>query len=211
MKGLLGRKIGMTQIFLEDGTCVPVTVIECGPCYVVQKKVVEKDGYNAIQLGFMKIKPKRVTKPLLGHFKKANLEPLRYLREIRVESPEEYKIGQELKVGDVFKEGEYVDVTGISKGKGFAGVMKMWGFSGAPASHGTSKVHRKPGSIGASTDPGRVFKGKRMPGRMGCKRVTIKHLEIVKIYPEKNVLLVKGAVPGCRGGLLIIKESKKVK
>ncbi|MDN5293890.1 MAG: large subunit ribosomal protein [Eubacteriales bacterium] len=205
-KGILGRKVGMTQIFNEEGQLIPVTVIEAGPCYVVQKKTVENDGYNALQLGFMEKKESRVNKPLLGHFKKAQVKPLRYLREIRVDNIDDYQVGQEIRA-DIFSPGELVDVTGTSKGKGFAGGIKRHGFQRGPMAHG-SKYHRRPGSLGAK-GPGRVFKGRKLPGRMGGDRVTIQNLQVVKVDPENNLLVVKGAVPGPRGGLLIIKNAVK--
>lgn len=205
-KGILGRKVGMTQIFNEEGQLIPVTVIEAGPCYVVQKKTVENDGYNALQLGFMEKKESRVNKPLLGHFKKAQVKPLRYLREIRVDNIDDYQVGQEIRA-DIFSPGELVDVTGTSKGKGFAGGIKRHGFQRGPMAHG-SKYHRRPGSLGAK-GPARVFKGRKLPGRMGGDRVTIQNLQVVKVDPENNLLVVKGAVPGPRGGLLIIKNAVK--
>lgn len=205
--GLIGRKLGMTQIFKPNGEVVPVTVIEAGPCVIVAKRSVDKEGYNALQLGFGYIKPHKVNKPLRGLFKKVGIEPKRYLREFRVDSIDEFEVGQELTV-DIFKEGEKVDVTGISKGKGFAGPMKRHGFSGGPASHG-SAFHRYGSSLGAHTEPGHVFKGKRMAGHMGSAKVTIQNLEIVKIYPEKNLLLVKGSVPGSRNSIVLIKKAKK--
>ncbi|ADD03210.1 50S ribosomal protein L3 [Thermoanaerobacter mathranii subsp. mathranii str. A3] len=208
-KGILGRKHGMTQIFDEKGEVIPVTVIEAGPCVVVQKKTTETDGYNAIQVGFGDVKEKRLTKPLIGHFKKAGVPFKRYLREFRLDDVSGYEVGSEIKV-DIFKPGDRVDVTGISKGKGFAGVVKRYGASRGPMSHG-SKYHRRVGSMGATTDPGRTFKGKIMPGHMGHKRVTIQNLEVVKVDPELNLLLVKGSVPGPKGSLLIIKDSVKSK
>ncbi|KHO63431.1 MULTISPECIES: 50S ribosomal protein L3 [Thermoanaerobacter] len=208
-KGILGRKHGMTQIFNEKGEVIPVTVIEAGPCVVVQKKTVEADGYNAIQVGFGDVKEKRLTKPLIGHFKKAGVPFKRYLREFRLDDISGYEVGSEIKV-DIFKPGDKVDVTGISKGKGFAGVVKRYGANRGPMSHG-SKYHRRVGSMGATTDPGRTFKGKIMPGHMGHERVTIQNLEVVKVDPELNLLLVKGSVPGPKGSLLIIKDSVKSK
>ncbi|HAA80257.1 MAG TPA: 50S ribosomal protein L3 [Thermoanaerobacter sp.] len=208
-KGILGKKHGMTQIFNEKGEVIPVTVIEAGPCVVVQKKTVETDGYNAIQVGFGDVKEKRLTKPLIGHFKKAGVPFKRYLREFRLDDISGYEVGSEIKV-DIFKPGDRVDVTGISKGKGFAGVVKRYGANRGPMSHG-SKYHRRVGSMGATTDPGRTFKGKIMPGHMGHERVTIQNLEVVKVDPELNLLLVKGSVPGPKGSLLIIKDSVKSK
>lgn len=208
-KGILGKKHGMTQIFDEKGEVIPVTVIEAGPCVVVQKKTLEKDGYNAIQVGFGDVSEKKLNKPLLGHFKKAGVSPKRYLREFRLDDISGYEVGTEIKV-DIFKPGDRVDVTGISKGKGFAGVIKRYGARRGPMAHG-SKYHRRVGSMGATTDPGRTFKGKKMPGRMGSDRVTIQNLEVVKVDPEMNLLVVKGSVPGPKGSLLIIRDSVKSK
>ena len=205
--GLIGRKLGMTQIFKPNGEAVPVTVIEAGPCVVVSKRTEEREGYTALQLGFGYIKPHKVNKPMKGVFKKVGVEPKRYLREFRVENVDKFEVGQELKV-DIFKEGEKVDITGITKGKGFAGGMKRHGFSGGPASHG-SAFHRYGSSLGAHTEPGHVFKGKRMAGHMGSVRVTVRNLEVVKIYPEKNLLLVRGGIPGSRNSIVLIKKSKK--
>lgn len=207
MKNMLGKKVGMTQIFKEDGTLVPVTVIEAGPLFVVQKKTVEKDGYNAIQVGFGDVKEKRMTKPAKGHFDKANVAYRKFLREFKVENPDEFEIGQEIKA-DVFSEGDMVDVTGTSKGKGTAGVIKRHGFGRGRETHG-SKFHRMPGGMSAGTYPGRVFKGHRMMGRMGNERVTVQNLEVVRVDAEKNLILVKGAVPGPRKGLVSIKATVK--
>jgi len=208
MVGLIGKKLGMTQIFGEEGRVIPVTVIKAGPCVVVQKKTEEKDGYSAVQLGFEEIKEKNVTKPLLGHFKKHGVKPQRILREFRWENLDEVKEGDVIKV-DILEGYKYVDVEGISKGKGFQGVVKRWGFGGGPASHGTKQWHRRPGAIGAHSWPGRVWKGKKMPGRTGGERVTVKNLEIVEIRKDSNLLLVKGAVPGHNGSYVIIKNPKK--
>ena len=206
-KGILGRKIGMTQIFGADGHLVPVTVVEAGPCVVVQKKTAAVDGYDAIQLGFGEKRPRSFNKPLRGHFAKHGVEPRRFLREIRLDRGDpSYEVGQEIKA-DIFREGEYVDVTGKSKGKGFAGVIKRWNFNRAPMAHG-SMYHRRTGSL-CATDPARVFKNRKLPGRMGGERVTVQGLRVVKVDPERNLLLVKGAVPGPKGGLLIIKETVK--
>ncbi|HCO19307.1 MAG TPA: 50S ribosomal protein L3 [Tissierellales bacterium] len=207
MKNMLGKKVGMTQIFKEDGTLVPVTVIEAGPLFVVQKKTVEKDGYNAIQVGFGDVKEKRMTKPAKGHFDKANVAYRKFLREFKVENPDEFEIGQEIKA-DVFSEGDMVDVTGSSKGKGTAGVIKRHGFGRGRETHG-SKFHRMPGGMSAGTYPGRVFKGHRMMGRMGNERVTVQNLEVVRVDAEKNLILVKGAVPGPKKGLVSIKATVK--
>jgi large subunit ribosomal protein L3 len=202
MKGILGKKIGMGQIYDEEGKSIPVTLIQAGPCFVTQIKE------RSIQIGFGNAK--KIKKPLKGHLAKAKVNPVRVLKEISISEGEEYILGQEIKV-DIFKEGDYLDITGISKGKGFAGVMKRWGFAGGPASHG-SKSHRRVGSIGSgSAYPSRVLKGKKMPGRMGRDRITVQNLEVMKVEPEKNLLLVKGAMPGARGGYLIIKEALKKK
>ncbi len=208
MKNMIGRKVGMTQIFQEDGSITPVTVIEAGPLVVVQKKTVESDGYNAIQVGFENIKEQRINKPTKGHFDKANVGYKKYLKEFNVENPDEYEIGQEIKV-DVFVAGDMIDVTGVSKGKGTQGVIKRHGFSRGRETHG-SHFHRAPGGLSAGTYPGRVFKGKRMAGRMGNERVTIQNLEIVRVDSEKNIILVKGAVPGPKKGIITIKETVKV-
>lgn len=204
MKGILGKKLGMTQIFDEKGVTVPVTVIEAGPCVVVQKKTSEKDGYNALQLGFGKIKEKSVNKPLKGHFAKNQSKAVRHLGEVRVDSTEEFKVGQEIKV-DIFKAGELVDVIGRTIGKGFAGGMKRWNFSGGGASHG-SMIHRQPAS-GGSTDAAKVIKGKKGPGRLGNERNTAQGLKVVRVDSVKNLLLIKGTVPGANNSLLFIKES----
>jgi len=201
-KAILGKKIGMTQVFLEDGRVIPVTVVEAGPCMVVQKKSAESDGYSAIQVGYGEIKEKKVNKPLKGHFQKFGVEPKRYLREFRGES--DLEPGATLTV-EIFKAGEKVDVVGTSKGKGFAGVVKRYGWHGGNETHGVM-VHRKPQSAGA-TDPAHIFKGTGRPGHMGHERVTVKRLEVVRVDPDRNLLLIKGAVPGPNGGLLTVKGS----
>ncbi len=206
--GIIGRKLGMTQLVMEGGEVVPVTVVEAGPCTVVQKKVSDTDGYDASQIGFLEKRVNLASKPEKGHFNKAKTAPSRYLRELRLDDVSAFNPGDSLTV-DLFSEGDYVDVTGISKGKGTAGVMKRWGFSGGRASHGAEKVHRKPGSIGHSADPARVFKGKKMPGRMGNEQVTVQNLSIARVRNEDNILLIKGAVPGHKEGLLIIKKAIK--
>jgi large subunit ribosomal protein L3 len=206
-KGLIGKKIGMTQVFWDDGASIPVTVIEAGPCVVVQKKTEKTDGYNAIQVGFDRKKEKKVTKPLKGHFDKAGKGYFRHLREFRVESPNEYEVGQELSV-DMFGIGDRVDVIGTTKGRGFAGVIKRHGFHGGRATHG-SMFHRAPGSIGSSAYPSRVFKGTRLPGQMGNKRKTVQNLIIVGVRAERNLLLIKGAVPGSRNGIVVVKDAVK--
>nr|WP_249324447.1 50S ribosomal protein L3 [Wansuia hejianensis] len=205
MKNILGRKIGMTQIFQEDGSIVPVTVVEAGPLVVVQKKTVEKDGYNAIQVGYGEVKENKLNKPMKGHFDKGSVEYSKHLREFKVEDPEAFQIGQEIKV-DVFEIGDKVDVIGTSKGKGTQGVIKRHGFSRGRETHG-SKFHRAPGGMSASAYPGRVFKGKRMAGRMGNERVTIQNLEIVRVDVDKNLILIKGAIPGPKKGLVTIKST----
>jgi large subunit ribosomal protein L3 len=207
-RGILGKKVGMTQLFTEEGKMIPVTVIEAGPCFVVQKKTVENDGYNAIQVGFGEKRENLFNKPSKGHYAKANVKPLRFLREFRVESVEEFQVGQEIKA-DVFAAGEAVDVTGTSKGKGFAGTIKRHGFQRGPMSHG-SKSHRRVGSAGAK-GPARVFKGVLRPGRMGGERVTVQNLEVVKVDTERNLLIVKGAIPGPNNSMVIVKNSVKAK
>ncbi|MGQ9518126.1 MAG: 50S ribosomal protein L3 [Anaerolineae bacterium] len=208
MKGILGRKIGMTQIFDESGLVVPVTVIEAGPCYVTQRKTLARDGYSAIQIGYEEVPPRKLNKPLLGHLRRHTLPPLRILREIRVKEDEPYDVGQKITV-DVFSVGERVDVVGTTKGRGFAGVVKRHGFRGGPKTHGQSDRQRAPGSIGACKTPGRVLKGTRMAGRMGGRRYTMQNLKVVLVDPERNLLAVKGPVPGPRGGLLLIKQARK--
>ncbi len=208
MKGLIGKKIGMTQIFDENGLAVPVTLIEAGPCYVTQIRNPEKDGYNAVQLGFEEVKPKRLTGGQLGHLKNNELPPLRFLREFRVKDPQVNE-GDKLAVGDVFAVGEQVDVVGTSKGKGFQGVVKRYGFRGGPKTHGQSDRQRAPGSVGAGTSPGHVFKGKRMPGHMGFERVTIHNLRVEYVDADRNLLGVRGAIPGAKGGVVMIKEARK--
>lgn len=207
MKQILGRKLGMTRIYRDTGEAVPVTVIEAGPCPVVQRKTTDKDGYDAYQVGFGRRKKARVNRPTAGHFVKSNVEPTRYLREIRFDHSE-LEEGSEVRV-NVFKEGERVDVSGVSRGLGFAGTMKRHGFSGANKTHGQSDRWRAPGSIGQSSFPSRVFKGMRMAGRMGKDRVTALNLEIVKIIENENLLLVKGSVPGFRGSLLKIRTTNR--
>jgi len=212
MKGILGKKVGMTQVFDERGEVIPVTVIEAGPCFVAQVKTVERDGYTAVQLGFEETKPKYLTNPRLQHLQKSNLPALRYLREFQmpVEDLARFEEGQKVTV-DIFEVGEYVDVTGTSKGRGFAGVVKRHGFSGGPKTHGQSDRHRAPGSIGACATPGRVFKGMRMAGRMGGKRVTVQGLKVVMVDRERNLLAVRGAVPGAKNGLLMIQLARKTR
>ena len=205
MKAIIGKKLGMTQVFTEEGNLVPVTVIESQGMVVVQKKTIEKDGYNAIQVGFGKIKERNVNKPQKGQFAKAGVEVKRLLREFRVENPDDYKVGQSITV-DIFAEGDKVDATGTSKGKGTSGTVKRHGHRTGPKTHG-SKFHRAPGSLGASAYPGRVIKGMKSSGRMGNEKVTILNLEIVRVDTERNLLLVKGAVPGPRKGFVTIRET----
>lgn len=208
MRGILGKKLAMTQVFNEQGEAVSVTVIQAGPCFVTQCKDADTDGYRAVQLGFEETKEKNLTGGQWGHLRKNNLPPLRHLRELRVSSGEKYEVGQRISVG-IFSVGERVDVTGVSKGKGFAGVVKRHGFRGGPKTHGQSDRHRAPGSIGATSSPGRVFKGMRMAGRMGGQPVTVQNLEVVVVDARRNLLAVKGGVPGAVGGLLVIKEARK--
>ena len=206
-QGLIARKRGMTQVFSENGNSVPVTVLEAGPCTVVQVKSRTTDGYDALQLGF-EPKRRKVGKPMAGHFKKAGVGAVRILREVRLESVDGYQVGQTLSV-DLFKPGELVDVTGLRKGRGFQGGIKRHGWTGGEASHG-SMFHRAPGSIGASSDPSRVFPGHRLPGRMGAVQVTTPHLEVVRVLPEQHLLVIKGTVPGATGGLLLVRKSVKI-
>ncbi len=207
MSGILGKKIGMTQIF-EDGKFVPVTVVEAGPNFVLQKKTSEKEGYSAIQLGYDEKKEKNTTKPMMGIFKKAGVKPLRFVKELRMDSVEGYELGQEIKV-DSLAEVEYVDITGTSKGKGTAGVMKRHNFSGNRATHGVSRNHRLGGSIGQSSSPSKVLKGLKMAGQLGNAAVTVQNLKVVKVDVENNLMLIKGAVPGSKNGYLVIKPAVK--
>ncbi len=206
-KAIMGRKLGMTQVFAEDGKVTPVTVIEAGPCVITQKKTVETDGYSAVQMGFADKKESKMTKPLKGHFDKAGVPYKRFLCEFRLDNTEELNVGDVVKA-DTFEAGEAVDVTGRSKGKGYAGTIKRWGTHRGPMTHG-SGYHRGVGSLGACSSPSRVFKGKKLPGHLGNERVTIQNLDIVKVDTERNLLLVKGAVPGPKGGLLYIKDTNR--
>ena len=206
-KAIIGKKVGMTQIFDENGRVIPVTVVEAGPCVVVQKKTVETDGYDAIQVGFGELREKLVNKPRKGHFAKAGVSLRRTLKEFRMEDVANYNVGDEIKV-DTFEIGDKVDVSGVSKGKGFQGTIKRWNASRGPMSHG-SKFHRAPGSMGAASDPPRTFKNKRMPGHMGAKNTTVLNLEVVKIMPEKNIILIKGGIPGPNKGTVVIRNSVK--
>ena len=206
-KGLIGKKLGMTQIFDEQGKVIPVTVIEAGPCVVAQVKTVETDGYNAIQLGFGDVKESKINKPEKGHFAKSKLTPKKHLREFRLDSVENINVGDELKA-DTFTAGDQLDIQGTSKGKGFQGVIKRHGQHRGPMGHG-SMYHRRPGSMGSTSTPGRVFKGKKLPGHMGMETVTIQNLEVVRVDLDKNVILVKGSVPGAKGAILKIKSAVK--
>lgn len=207
-KAIIGKKLGMTQVFSPEGKLIPVTVIEAGPCTVVQKKSMEKDGYEAIQVGFGEANPKRVTKPLQGHFNKAGVPFKKTLKEFRLEDISGYEVASEIKC-DIFAEGEKVDVTGVSKGKGYAGVIKRHGFSRLKETHGTGPVHRHPGSMGACSTPSRVMKGKKLPGHMGNKQVTVLNLDVVKVDADRNLILVKGAVPGPRGAVVSVRNTVK--
>lgn len=207
-KAIIGKKIGMTQIFDENGKVIPVTVVQAGPCVVSQKKTVETDGYNALQLGYGDIRPKLVNKPLKGHFDKSDIAPKKTLREFRFADISAYNVGDIIKA-DVFESGEKVDVTGTSKGKGWAGVIKRWNFRRLKETHGSGPVVRKGGSIGACSDPSRVFKGKKMSGHLGAERVTVQNLAVVKVDVENNLIAIKGAVPGPKGGIVLIRNSVK--
>ena len=208
MKGILGKKVGMTQIFDENGAVIPITLVEAGPCYVTQKKTVGADGYEAIQVGFEETSEKHLTKPQLGHLAKTNAPKLRYLREFRVQNVDDYEEGQKIDAS-IFEVGDRIDVTGISKGKGFAGTVKRHHFRGGPKTHGQSDRWRAPGSVGAGSTPGRVFKGTRMSGQMGNERVTVQNLTVALVDADKNLLGIKGSVPGGKNGLIIIHEAVK--
>jgi len=210
VKGILGTKLGMTQVFDENNRIVPVTVVQAGPCVVTQVRTQESDGYTAVQLAFGAIDPRKVTKPVTGHFAKAGVTPRRHLVELRTVDAGEYEVGQEL-TAEVFEAGAMVDVVGTTKGKGTAGVMKRHGFKGLSSSHGTQRKHRSPGSIGACATPGRVFKGVRMAGRMGNERVTTQNLTVHRVDADAGLLLIKGAVPGAKGGLVLVKSAVKAK
>ena len=206
-KGIIGKKLGMTQIFDENGLVIPVTVIEAGPCFVVQKKTTEVDGYDAVQLGFADIREKLVTKPAAGHFKKAGVSAKRHLKEFRLDDAASMNVG-DVVAADTFAAGEKVDITGITKGRGFTGTVKRWGNHILRMTHGTGPIHRQPGSMGV-IDPARIFKNKKMPGQYGNEQVTVLNLEIVKIDAEKGLIAVKGAVPGAKGGIVFIRDSVK--
>ncbi len=205
IKGILGKKLGMSQFFNENGEVVPVTLIQTGPCFVIQKKLKDRDGYDAIQIGFDPKKEKRVNSPMKGHQNKAGKGYFYHLREIRCDDLESIEVGQEVKASDIFEKGEKIKITGTSKGKGFAGVTRRHGFGGLPASHG-SLIHRATGSIGCSADPSKVIKGKRMPGHLGNKKVTMKGLEVVDVMVEDNMIAIKGAVPGTKGQVVVLKK-----
>ena len=206
-KAIIGKKLGMSQIFTADGIVIPVTVVEAGPCPVVQKKTQEKDGYNALQVAFGDIKVKNVSKPVLGQFKKANVEPKRVLKELPIENVADYEIGQEINAS-IFAEGDHVDVVGTSKGKGFAGAVKRWNHHIGPKAHG-SGYHRGVGSMSANSSPSRVFKNKKMAGHLGNERVTVQNLTVARVDAARNLLLIKGAIPGAKGGIVVVKQSVK--
>ena len=205
-KAIIGKKIGMTQIFDEKGNVIPVTVVEAGPCNVVMKKTIENDGYEAVQLGFGDVKVQRVNKPMMGHFKKADVAPKKTLKEFKLEG--ELNVGDTIKA-DIFAAGDKVDVAGTSKGKGTAGAIKRWNFSRLKESHGTGPVARHAGSLGACSDPSRVYKGKKLAGHLGCEKVTIQNLDVIKVDAENNLIAIKGAIPGPKGGIVVIRNSVK--
>lgn len=210
IKGIIGKKIGMTQVFTPDGTVIPVTVVEAGPCVVTQKKTLSTDGYNAVQIGFEKMNSeKRVNKPLYGHFKKAGVEPMKHLREIRIDDVDNINVGQVINA-EIFAEGDLVDIQGVSIGKGFQGVVKRHGFAGGPKTHG-STFHRRPGSIGMKEFPAEIMKGRKMAGHMGNRKVTTQCLKVVRVMPEKNLILVQGSIPGHDNGVVYIKATSKPK
>ena len=208
MKAIIGKKVGMSQIFDENGHVIPVTVIEAGPCVVTQKKTSEKEGYEAVQLGYEDVPERKLTKPEMGHLNKAGVSPKKHLREFNLENAAELNVGDIVKA-DTFKVGDFVDITGTSKGHGYAGVIKRWGAQRTPTTHGGGPVHRHAGSMGSTTDPSRIFKGKIGAGQMGGDQITIQNLDIVKVDPELNLIAVRGAVPGCKGGLVLITSTVK--
>ena len=210
MSFMIGKKVGMTQVFDQEGKIVPVTVVEAGPMTVVQKKTVGTDGYNALKFGFWPIKEKAAIKPDKGHFEKLGKAPLKYMKEYRTEQVDEYELGDTVSVAQMFNDGDIVDVSGISKGKGFQGNIRRWGFSRGRETHG-SHFHRSPGSLSANSSPSRVFKGKKLPGHMGVDRITVQNLEVVKVDADKNVLLIKGALPGPKGGICTVETAIKTK
>ena len=207
-KAIIGRKLGMTQVFTADGAVIPVTVVEAGPCAVVQKKTVERDGYNAVQLGFKDVKESKLNKPEKGHLKKANVSAKDVLKEFKLDNIDGYEVGAEVKC-DVFADGDYIDVTGTSKGHGFSGVIKRWNSHRLKETHGVGPVHREDGSLGANSDPSRVFPGKHMPGQYGNEQVTVLNLKVVKVDTARNVLLIKGAVPGAKNSIVYIRNAVK--
>ena len=207
-KGIIGKKLGMTQIFAENGAVIPVTVIEAGPCVVVQKKTTETDGYNAIQVGYEEVKANHVSKPMKGHFAKANVSAKKHLKEFRLENAADYNVGDVIAV-DTFAQGDKVDITGVTKGHGYSGAVKRWGHHMLQATHGTGPIHRQVGSMGANSTPSRVFKNKKMAGQYGNEQVTILNLEVVKVDAEKNLIAVKGAVPGAKNGIVVLRNSVK--
>ena len=207
-KGIIGKKLGMTQIFADNGAVIPVTVIEAGPCVVTQKKTTEKDGYEAIQVGYEDVSAKHVNKPAKGHFEKAGVQAKKHLKEFRLENAADFNVGDVI-AADTFAQGEKVDITGVTKGHGYSGAVKRWGHHMLQATHGTGPIHRQVGSMGANSTPSRVFKNKKMAGQYGNEQVTVLNLEIVKIDAEKNLIAVKGAVPGARGGIVVIRNSVK--
>ena len=209
MKGVIGRKLGMTQIFDEEARSIPVTVVKLGPCRVVQVKTDATDGYHAIQISYRELDARKVNKPMTGHFAKANVPPTRHLIEVRVPDASEYKVGQEINVADVLEVGQKADVAGLSKGKGFAGVMKRHNFAGQTASHGVHRVHRAPGSIGACATPARVFKGMPMAGRMGGEQTTVLNLDVVQVDAERGLVMLHGAVPGNKGSVVVVRQAVK--
>ena len=208
IKAIIGKKAGMTQIFDESGKVIPVTVIEAGPCVVVQKKTTEKDGYEAVQLGFEDVKESKLTKPELGHLKKAEVAAKKHLKEFRLQDCAQFNVGDEIKA-DTFKVGDKIDVTGISKGKGYAGVIKRWGAQRTPTTHGGGPVHRHAGSMGSTSSPSRIFKGKIGAGHMGVDQVTVQNLDVVRVDPELNLIAVRGAIPGPKGGIVYLKNTAK--
>jgi len=210
IEGILGKKLGMTQVFAADGRWIPVTVVEAGPCTVLQKKTASTDGYEALQIGFGQKKSHRVNKPLMGHFRKAGQGAFAHLRELRAENGDAFQVGDQITCEAVFKAGDIIDVTGTSKGKGFQGVIRRWNFAGGPGGHG-SNFHRRPGSIGCSAWPSRVFKGMKMAGQMGNRRITTQNLEIVEVRTEQNLILVKGAIPGPNQGVVMLRKGIKAK
>ena len=207
-KAIIGKKIGMTQIFDAEGKVIPVTVIEAGPCVVTQLKTEEKEGYNAVQMGFQDVKEKKLNKPQMGHLKKAGEAVKKYLKEVRFDDCSMFQVGDTIKA-DMFAEGDYVDVTGISKGKGYAGVIKRWNAGRSPMSHGAGPMHRHQGSMGACSDPSKIMKGKMMPGHLGAEQVTIQNLDVVKVDAEMNLIAVRGAIPGPKGGIVFLKNTVK--